>query len=155
MLRRKLLYLLLTVPLYAWLISMTKIELMALFLGYVFIFSNLNRIQEQSILEICLFSISIELFSIVSIVLLNELFRWIRSFELMKFGNVVLEVICAYIVFVVLDKIIRQQRVFQDKKMGLIQKGAKWLLFKSVAKTIEIHFICYIIVRNCIFNEKR
>ncbi len=41
--------------LYAWLISMTKIELMALFLGYVFIFSNLNRIQEQSILEICIF----------------------------------------------------------------------------------------------------
>ncbi|HDR7797023.1 TPA: DUF4029 domain-containing protein [Bacillus tropicus] len=116
MLRRKLLYLLLTVPLYAWLISMTKIELMALFLGYVFIFSNLNRIQEQSILEICLFSISIELFSIVSIVLLNELFRWIRSFELMKFGNIVLQVICAYIVFVVLDKIIRQQRVLQDKR---------------------------------------
>ncbi|MGQ0419636.1 DUF4029 domain-containing protein, partial [Bacillus sp. HC-Mk] len=53
---------------------------MALFLGYVFIFSNLNRIQEQSILEICLFSISIELFSIVSIVLLNELFLRIHSF---------------------------------------------------------------------------
>ena len=115
MLRRKLLYLLLTVPLYAWLISMTKIELMALFLGYVFIFSNLNRIQEQSILEICMFSISIELFSIVSIVLLNELFRWIHSFELMKFGNV-LQVICAYILFVVLDKIIGQQTVFQDKR---------------------------------------
>ncbi|MCU4965157.1 DUF4029 domain-containing protein, partial [Bacillus paranthracis] len=29
---------------------------------------------------------------------------------------VVLQVICAYIVFVVLDKIIRQQRVFQDKR---------------------------------------
>ena len=116
MLRRKLLYLLLTVPLYAWLISMTKIELMALFLGYVFIFSNLNRIQEQSILEICIFSISIELFSIVSIVLLNELFRWIHSFELMKFGNVVLQVICAYIVFVVLDKIVGQQTVFQDNR---------------------------------------
>lgn len=130
MLRRKLLYLLLTVPLYAWLISMTKIELMALFLGYVFIFSNLNRIQEQSILEICIFSISIELFSVVSIVLLNELFRCIHSFELIKFGNVVLQVICAYIVFVVLDKIIRQQRVFQDKrKWDRFKKGAKWLLF--------------------------
>ncbi|MFD5261152.1 DUF4029 domain-containing protein [Bacillus wiedmannii] len=116
MLRWKLLYLLLTVPLYAWLISMTKIEVMALFLGYVFIFSNLNRIQEQSILEICIFSISIELFSIVSIVLLNELFRWIHLFELMKFGNVVLQVICAYIVFVVLDKIVGQQSVFQDKR---------------------------------------
>ncbi|BCB36321.1 hypothetical protein BCJMU51_1195 [Bacillus cereus] len=116
MLRRKLLYLLLTVPLYAWLISMTKIELMALFLGYVFIFSNLNRIQEQSILEICIFSISIELFSIVSIILLNEVFRWIHSFELMKFGNVVLQVICAYIVFVVLDKIVGQQTVFQDNR---------------------------------------
>ncbi|WP_439020217.1 DUF4029 domain-containing protein [Bacillus thuringiensis] len=116
MLRRKLLYLLLTVPLYAWLISMTKIELMALFLGYVFIFSNLNRIQEQSILEVCIFSISIELFSIVSIVLLNELFRWIYSFELIKLGNIVLQEICAYIVFVVLDKIIRQQTVFQDKR---------------------------------------
>ncbi|PKJ56384.1 DUF4029 domain-containing protein [Bacillus sp. SN10] len=116
MLRRKLLYLLLTVPLYAWLISMTKIELMALFLGYVFIFSNLNRIQEQSILEICIFSISIELFSIVSIVLLNELFRWIYSFELIKFGNIVLQVICAYIVFVVLDKIVGQQTVFQDNR---------------------------------------
>nr|WP_267867153.1 DUF4029 domain-containing protein [Bacillus cereus] len=68
---------------------MAKIELMALFLGYVFIFSNLNRIQEQSILEICLFSISIELFSIVSIVLLNELFLRIHSFTLMKFGNIV------------------------------------------------------------------
>ncbi|MDH4421340.1 MULTISPECIES: DUF4029 domain-containing protein [Bacillus] len=116
MLRRKLLYLLLTVPLYAWLISMTKIEVMALFLGYVFIFSNLNRIQEQSILEVCIFSISIELFSIVSIVLLNELFRWIYSFELIKLGNIVLQVICAYIVFVMLDKIIRQQTVFQDKR---------------------------------------
>ena len=116
MLRRKLLYLLLTVPLYAWLISMTKIEVMALFLVYVFIFSNLNRIQEQSILEICIFSISIELFSIVSIVLLNELFRWIHLFELMKFGNVVLQVICAYIVFVLLDKIMRQQNVFQDHR---------------------------------------
>ena len=118
MLRRKLLYLLLTVPLYAWLISMTKIELMALFLGYVFIFSNLNRIQEQSILEICILSISIELFSVVSIVLLNELFRCIHSFELIKFGNVVLQVICAYIVFVVLDKIVGQQSVFQDKENG-------------------------------------
>ncbi|PFW56873.1 hypothetical protein COL13_13080 [Bacillus cereus] len=116
MLRRKLLYLLLTVPLYAWLISMTKIEVMALFLGYVFIFSNLNRIQEQSILEVCIFSISIELFSIVSIVLLNELFQWIRSFELIKLGNIVLQVICAYIVFVVLDKIVGQQSVFQDKR---------------------------------------
>ncbi|GLV65226.1 hypothetical protein Bmyc01_38950 [Bacillus mycoides] len=116
MLRRKLLYLLLTVPLYAWLISMTKIELMALFLGYVFIFSQLNRIQEQSILEVCIFSISIELFSIVSIVLLNELFRGIYSFALMKFGNIVLQVICAYIVFVVLEKIIGQQTVFQDKR---------------------------------------
>ncbi|HDX9628336.1 TPA: DUF4029 domain-containing protein [Bacillus cereus] len=116
MLRRKLLYLLLTVPLYAWLISMTTIEVMALFLGYVFIFSNLNRIQEQSILEVCIFSISIELFSIVSIVFLNELFLWIHSFELMKFGNVVLQVICAYIVFVVLDKIVGQQSVFQDKR---------------------------------------
>lgn len=135
MLRRKLLYLLLTVPLYAWLISMTKIELMALFLGYVFIFSNLNRIQEQSILEICMFSISIELFSIVSIVLLNELFRWIHSFELMKFGNVVLQVICAYIVFVVLDKIIGQQTVFQDKrKWGVNEKGAVWLLFYICCK---------------------
>ncbi|OQR55466.1 DUF4029 domain-containing protein [Bacillus sp. CDB3] len=116
MLRRKLLYLLLTVPLYAWLISMTKIELMALFLGYVFIFSQLNRIQEQSILEVCIFSISIELFSIVSIVLLNELFRGIYSFSLMKFGNIVLQVICAYIVFGVLEKIIGQQTVFQDKR---------------------------------------
>ncbi|HFK1451832.1 MULTISPECIES: DUF4029 domain-containing protein [Bacillus cereus group] len=116
MLRRKLLYLLLTVPLYAWLISMTQIELMALFLGYVFIFSNLNRIQEQSILEICIFSISIELFSIVSIVLLNEVFRWIYSFEFMKSGNVVLQVICAYIVFVLLDKMVGQQTVFQDKR---------------------------------------
>ena len=116
MLRRKLLYLLLTVPLYAWLISMTKIELMALFLGYVFIFSNLNRIQEQSILEVCIFSISIELFSIVSIVLLNELFQWIYSFSLMKLGNIVLQAICAYIVFVVLGKIIGQQTVFQDKR---------------------------------------
>ncbi|HDR6315928.1 TPA: DUF4029 domain-containing protein [Bacillus thuringiensis] len=116
MLRRKLLYLLLTVPLYAWLISMTNIELMALFLGYVFIFSNLNRMQEQSILEICIFSISIELFSIVSIVLLNELFRWIHSFELIKFGNVVLQVICAYLVFVVLDKIVGKQNVFQDNR---------------------------------------
>ena len=115
MLRRKLLYLLLTVPLYAWLISMTKIELMALFLGYVFIFSNLNHIQEQSILEICIFSISIELF-IVAIILLNEVFRWIHSFEFMKFGNVVLQVICAYIVFVVLDKIVGQQTVFQDNR---------------------------------------
>ncbi|PFI24976.1 DUF4029 domain-containing protein [Bacillus cereus] len=116
MLRRKLLYLLLTVPLYAWLISMTKIELMALFVGYVFIFSNLNRIQEQSILEVCIFSISIELFSIVSIVLLNEVFRWIHSFELVKIGNIVLQAICAYIVFVVLGKIIGQQTVFQDKR---------------------------------------
>ncbi|PIE93337.1 DUF4029 domain-containing protein [Bacillus fungorum] len=116
MLRRKILYLLLTVPLYAWLISMTKIELMAQFLGYVFIFSNLNRIQEQSILEICIFSISIELFSIVSIVLLNELFRWTYSFSLMKLWNIVLQVVCAYIVFVVLDKIIRQQTVFQDNR---------------------------------------
>ncbi|WP_433771314.1 DUF4029 domain-containing protein [Bacillus wiedmannii] len=116
MLRRKLLYLLLTVPLYAWLISMTKIELVALFVGYVFIFSNLNRIQEQSIFEVCIFSISIELFSIVSIVLLNEVFRWIYSFELVKLGNIVLQVICAYIVFVVLDKIIGQQTVFQDKR---------------------------------------
>ncbi|MGE7882248.1 DUF4029 domain-containing protein [Bacillus sp. NPDC094077] len=116
MLRRKLFYLLLTVPLYAWLISMTRIELMALFVGYVFIFSNLNRIQEQSILEVCIFSISIELFSIVSIVLLNELFRWVHSFSLMKFGHVVLQVICAYIVFVVLEKMIGQQTVFQDKR---------------------------------------
>ncbi|WP_241138941.1 DUF4029 domain-containing protein [Bacillus mycoides] len=116
MLRRKLLYLLLTVPLYAWLISMTKIELMALFLGYVFIFSQLNRIQEQSILEVCIFSVSIELFSIVSIVLLSELFQWIRSFELIKLGNIVLQVICAYIVFVVLEKMIGQQTVFQDKR---------------------------------------
>ncbi|MBE5105680.1 DUF4029 domain-containing protein [Bacillus thuringiensis] len=116
MLRRKLLYLLLTVPLYAWLISMTRIELMALFVGYIFIFSNLNRIQEQSILEVCIFSISIELFSIVSIVLLNELFRWIYSFSLMKFGNVVLQVICAYIVFVVLEKMMGQQTVFRDKR---------------------------------------
>ncbi|MBE7102840.1 DUF4029 domain-containing protein [Bacillus cereus] len=115
MLRRKLLYLLLTVPLYAWLISMTKIELMALFLGYLFIFSNLNRIQEQSILEVCIFSVSIELFSIVSIVLLNELLRWIHSFELTKLGNIVFQVICAYIVFVVLDKMMGQQTVFQDK----------------------------------------
>ena len=129
MLRRKLLYLLLTVPLYAWLISMTKIELMALFLGYVFIFSNLNRIQEQSILEICIFSISIELFSIVSIILLNELFRWIHSFELMKFGNVVLQVICAYIVFVVLDKIVGQQTVFQDNRKW-DPKRAKRLFLK-------------------------
>ncbi len=116
MLRRKLLYLLLTVPLYAWLISMTKIELMALFVGYVFIFSNLNRIQEQSILEVCIFSISIELFSIVSIVLLNELFQWIYSFSLMKLGNIVLQAICAYIVFVVLGKIIGQQTVFEDNR---------------------------------------
>ncbi|MEK4863902.1 DUF4029 domain-containing protein [Bacillus sp. FSL E2-8895] len=116
MLRRKLLYLFLTVPLYAWLISMTKIELMALFLGYVFIFSQLNRIQEQSILEVCIFSISIELFSIVSIVLLSELFQWIQSFELIKLGNIVLQVICAYIVFVVLEKMIGQQTVFQDKR---------------------------------------
>ncbi|AJH21011.1 DUF4029 domain-containing protein [Bacillus mycoides] len=116
MLRRKLLYLFLTVPLYAWLISMTKIELMALFLGYVFIFSQLNRIQEQSILEVCIFSISIELFSIVSIVLLSELFQWIHSFELIKLGNIVLQVICAYIVFVVLEKMIGQQTVFQDKR---------------------------------------
>ncbi|MBK5347028.1 MULTISPECIES: DUF4029 domain-containing protein [unclassified Bacillus (in: firmicutes)] len=116
MLRRKLLYLFLTVPLYAWLISMTKIELMALFLGYVFIFSQLNRIQEQSILEVCIFSVSIELFSIVSIVLLNELFQWIHSFELIKLGNIVLQVICAYIVFVVLEKMIGQQTVFQDKR---------------------------------------
>ncbi|MCU5736893.1 DUF4029 domain-containing protein, partial [Bacillus mobilis] len=55
-------------------------------------------------------------FSIVSIVLLNELFLWIHSFELMKLGNVVLQVICAYIVFVVLDKIIRQQNVFHDNR---------------------------------------
>ena len=130
MLRRKLLYLLLTVPLYAWLISMTKIELMALFLGYVFIFSNLNRIQEQSILEICIFSISIELFSIVSIVLLNELFRWIHSFEFMKFGNVVLQVICAYIVFVLLDKIVGQQTVFQDNRKWSDPKRAKRLFLK-------------------------
>ncbi|QWH11057.1 DUF4029 domain-containing protein [Bacillus mycoides] len=116
MLRRKLLYLLLTVPLYAWLISMTKIELLALFLGYLFIFSNLNRIQEQSIFEVCIFSVSIELFSIVSIVLLNELFQCIHSFELMKLGNIVLQVICAYIVFVVLEKMIGQQTVFQDKR---------------------------------------
>lgn len=129
MLRRKLLYLLLTVPLYAWLISMTKIELMALFLGYVFIFSNLNRIQEQSILEICIFSISIELFSIVSIILLNELFRWIHSFELMKFGNVVLQVICAYIVFVVLDKIVGQQTVFQDNRKWSDPKKSQTALF--------------------------
>ncbi|MED0980857.1 DUF4029 domain-containing protein [Bacillus paramycoides] len=116
MLRRKLLYLLLTVPLYAWLISMTKIELLALFLGYVFIFSNLKRIQEQSILEVCIFSIIIELFSIVSIVLLNELFRGIHSFALMKFGNITLQVVCAYIVFVVLEKMLGQQMVFQDKR---------------------------------------
>ena len=122
MLRRKLLYLLLTVPLYAWLISMTKIELLALFLGYLFIFSNLNRIQEQSIFEVCIFSVSIELFSIVSIVLLNELFQCIHSFELMKLGNIVLQVICAYIVFVVLDKIIGQQTVFQDKENGIDSK---------------------------------
>ncbi|MEF7631230.1 DUF4029 domain-containing protein, partial [Bacillus anthracis] len=50
------------------------------------------------------------------IILLNELFRWIHSFELMKFGNVVLQVICAYIVFVVLDKIVGQQTVFQDNR---------------------------------------
>ncbi len=116
MLRRKLLYLFLTVPLYAWLISMTKIELMALFLGYVFIFSNLNRIQEQSILEICLFSISIELFSIVSIVLLNELFLRIHSFTLMKFWNIILQAICTYIVFVVLKEIVGKQTVFQDNR---------------------------------------
>lgn len=116
MLRRKLLYLFLTVPLYAWLISMTKIELMALFLGYVFIFSNLNRIQEQSILEICLFSISIELFSIVSIVLLNELFLRIHSFALMKFWNIILQAICTYIVFVVLKEIVGKQTVFQDNR---------------------------------------
>ena len=116
MLRRKLLYLFLTVPLYAWLISMTKIELMALFLGYVFIFSNLNRIQEQSILEICLFSISIELFSIVSIVLLNELFLRIHSFTLMKSWNIILQAICTYIVFVVLKEIVGKQTVFQDNR---------------------------------------
>ena len=116
MLRRKLLYLLLTVPLYAWLISMTKIELMALFVGYVFIFSNLNRIQEQSILEVCIFSISIELFSIVSIVLLNELFLRIHSFALMKFWNIILQAICTYIVFVVLKEIVGKQTVFQDNR---------------------------------------
>ena len=137
MLRRKLLYLILTVPLYAWLISMTKIELMALFLGYVFIFSNLNHIQEQSILEICIFSISIELFSIVSIILLNELFRWIHSFELMKFGDVVLQVICAYIVFVVLDKIVGQQTVFQDNRKWSLSKRAK-RLFETVVKQLKI-----------------
>ena len=118
MLRRKLLYLFLTVPLYAWLISMTKIELMALFLGYVFIFSNLNRIQEQSILEICLFSISIELFSIVSIVLLNELFLRIHSFTLMKFWNIILQAICTYIVFVVLKEIVGKQTVFRIIENG-------------------------------------
>ncbi|MEH6930738.1 DUF4029 domain-containing protein, partial [Bacillus sp. JJ783] len=58
----------------------------------------------------------IELFSIVSIVLLNELFQWIHSFELIKLGNIVLQVICAYIVFVVLEKMIGQQTVFQDKR---------------------------------------
>ena len=79
-------------------------------------FPNLNRIQEQSILEVCIFSVSIELFSIVSIVLLSELFQWIHSFELIKLGNIVLQVICAYIVFVVLDKMIGQQTVFQDKR---------------------------------------
>ncbi len=129
MLRRKLLYLLLTVPLYAWLISMTKIELLALFLGYLFIFSNLNRIQEQSIFEVCIFSVSIELFSIVSIVLLNELFQWIHSFELIKLGNIVLQVICAYIVFVVLDKIIGQQTVFQDKRKWDRSKKRSLCLF--------------------------
>ncbi|MFE5129372.1 DUF4029 domain-containing protein, partial [Bacillus mobilis] len=55
-------------------------------------------------------------FSIVSIVLLNELFRGIYSFALMKFGNIVLQVICAYIVFVVLDKIVGQQSVFHDNR---------------------------------------
>ncbi|MRS27178.1 DUF4029 domain-containing protein, partial [Bacillus sp. RIT694] len=34
----------------------------------------------------------------------------------MKFGNVVLQVICVYIVFVLLDKIVGQQSVFQDKR---------------------------------------
>ncbi|MGE6597839.1 DUF4029 domain-containing protein [Bacillus proteolyticus] len=116
MLRRKLLYLLLTVPLYAWLISMTKIELLALFLGYLFIFSNLNRIQEQYILEVCIFSFIIGVFTIVSVVMLNELFQWIHSFSLMKFWNVVLQVVCVYIVFTVLEKMLGQQTVFQDKR---------------------------------------
>ncbi|CUB10943.1 hypothetical protein BN2127_JRS1_02729 [Bacillus cereus] len=37
--------------------------------------------------------------------------------------------------------------------MGM--KGATWLLFESVVKTIEIFGICYIIVKNCILNEMR
>ncbi|PQZ59830.1 hypothetical protein CQZ94_02940 [Bacillus sp. MYb209] len=116
MLRRKLLYLLLTVPLYACLISMTKIELLALFLGCLFIFSNLNRIHEQSTLEVCIFSFIIGLFTIVSIALLNELFQWIHSFSLMKFWNVALQVVCVYIVFAVLERMLGQQTVFQDKR---------------------------------------
>ncbi|PEE40189.1 hypothetical protein CN271_21460 [Bacillus cereus] len=132
MLRRKLLYLFLTVPLYAWLISMTKIELMALFLGYVFIFSNLNRIQEQSILEICLFSISIELFSIVSIVLLNELFLRIHSFTLMKFWNIILQAICTYIVFVVLKEIVGKQTVFQDNRKWERMKRSRLVPFLNL-----------------------
>lgn len=39
--------------------------------------------------------------------------------------------------------------------MGVNQKGAKRLLFDSVVKTIEKYYICYIIVKNCIFNEMR
>ena len=132
MLRRKLLYLFLTVPLYAWLISMTKIELMALFLGYVFIFSNLNRIQEQSILEICLFSISIELFSIVSNVLLNELFLRIHSFTLMKFWNIILQAICTYIVFVVLKEIVGKQTVFQDNRKWEWMKRSRLVPFLNL-----------------------
>lgn len=39
--------------------------------------------------------------------------------------------------------------------MGVIQKGAKQLLFESVVKTIAKYDICYIIVKNCILNEMR
>ncbi|MEH7813790.1 DUF4029 domain-containing protein, partial [Bacillus toyonensis] len=47
---------------------------------------------------------------------LNGLFQWIYSFSLMKLGNIVLQAICAYIVFVVLGKIIGQQTVFEDNR---------------------------------------
>lgn len=39
--------------------------------------------------------------------------------------------------------------------MGVNEKGPFGSFLKSVVKTIENYNICYIIVKNCIFNEKR
>ncbi len=39
--------------------------------------------------------------------------------------------------------------------MGVNKKEPLGSFFESVVKTIENYDICYIIVKNCIFNEKR